>query len=347
MDDRAAKATSSTEPTRVDPPTLFELPNLDPLAPFAPQSPIDTQTPIDDVQHVLHNSHQGPPAGHVDPPSGNQIGRDQRPSSPAPSGAIDSAAALQREAMTDPTERDFKSSEYSSWGGRSALIILMLIMVTLAFVAGQTLTQLRDRDATSESKLADDAAETAADSHLAQSENATRVSDAGYDSQYETEVVAPGYVAGPLETKIAAQSRVGSTPANHPLTLGEPTIAVADSTSADLLPEPIPNSSSAVVGFRSSGDPPPEPSVASSRSMSGAPTTSSATSTAPLDDLPSGMGDRLKLEDGYVQSETPFSIESFLSEEGLRMIAELDDPEPTSNMIDDLDPAFFEIPLEF
>lgn len=332
----------AAEPTRVDPPTLFELPNLDPLAPFSPQPPIE------DTQHVLHNSHQGPPAGHFDPPSGNQIGRERRPSNPAPSDAIDSAAARHADANVAPTESDFTPTDDTSWIGRSALVILMLVLVTLAFVAGQTLTQFRDRDATSESKLADDAGEGASTSQLATSTSATTVADAEYETEMET-VEPPSYIAGPLEAKIAAKSNRANT-ASNPLTLGEPTIAGADSTAVNPLPEPIPNSHGAVVGFRSSPTQPVEHSTAPTTGVPtlGVPMTADEMAGAPLADLPSGMDDRLKLEDGYIRSETPFSIENFLSEEGLRMIAALDDdPDPTPTTTDDLDAAFFEIPLEF
>ncbi|MEO1528419.1 MAG: hypothetical protein AAFX06_23600 [Planctomycetota bacterium] len=318
-------------------PTLFELPNLDPLAPFSPAPAVD------ETQHVVHNRHSGPPAGHVDPPSGNQIPRDQVPSEPEPGDSLEFAGTREESRFDEesgPKAEDFRPAADvklsgsmqradGSWGGRSALVILMLVMVTLAFLAGRSLTRLRD--ATSESMIADEPPQSlqGRDQVFA-------------DAEYESEMSVPSYIAeaetvpevptmGPIGIQTETQSGQTGSPT---LTLGEPTTAIVESTSDNPFPGPIQTPPESVVTFRTDDS---------------ANVPAATIPTTPLADLPSGMNDRLKLEDGYVESNTPFSIEDFLSEEGLRMIDSLNQAKaqsaPASDI--DLDAAFFQTPIEF
>lgn len=142
-------------------PTLFELPDRTPEP--------SKQRQI--AQFAIHDAHNGPPAGHVDPPSGSQSHlRRHDPHSPSdPLGTLpgqhadgdsDDPASPNRptpDPHDDATEPETRLAAYrdedsmrwaevtsKTWVTRSSVIFLMLVMVTLAFLSGRGFRESSD-----------------------------------------------------------------------------------------------------------------------------------------------------------------------------------------------------------
>ncbi|MCO8123934.1 hypothetical protein NHH03_19475 [Stieleria sp. TO1_6] len=137
-----------TRPAAEPLPTLFELPDRTPEALLRRRG----------GQASVHHAHSGPPASHVDPPSGDRSElQTSGPNSPTRSDAhasrfdfraLDDEAALPATAESvEPTESKRPAffdgalqevtNNVKSWGAWSAMIFLSLMMATLAFLSGR------------------------------------------------------------------------------------------------------------------------------------------------------------------------------------------------------------------
>ncbi|WP_372898321.1 hypothetical protein [Stieleria sp.] len=307
-------------------PTLFELPD---------RTPEGLLRKRDTARFSIHDAHSGPPASHVDPPSGNHshlshsgpispvssdsatpggIGQhsDSDPSPLEPSrGGSESpdesrVAAYRDESMNWATAK-------ASWATRSAIVMLVLLMVTLAFFSGRGFnktgttedpSRLTDADA-------DDLGETIVviteDIQLMDDSAAAEPPQTDPDNAASTQIAQESHAAVPASSIADAP-----TPASM---LGEPSAVLPgefDLADQDIPPAPsaneVPNippsfdSNQSVVAFRSGESPNVPPTAA----------TDVDSDPLPAGNLPAGMEDRLRLEDGLRYSDTPYAIGNFL-----------------------------------
>lgn len=332
-------------------PILFELPDRTPEA---------VRKRKESPQFSLHNAHAGPPASHVDPPSGNHSHLVHTgPTSPAGSDSID-ADSDTSDVHGDPRlmhaphgetlpEDDHKVAAYhdetmswsenakSSWVVRSAVVFLMLAMVTLAFFSGRGLRPSGPQ--TGESLLSEtDSGSVKVDESvvvmiddiatledLASATGNASATDYSSDSpgqeildaianlppdesafpaipmadllpeafQQPADADLPSYIADSSKRLAAGTLGQPSASAPHDDAVSGQTFPTVDIAAANSGVPAIAPSAEAVVAFRTPEQNGIENGVRSN-------------------DLPSGMNDRLKLEDGLRYSGTPYPIGNFL-----------------------------------
>ncbi|QDV88042.1 hypothetical protein [Planctomycetes bacterium TBK1r] len=315
-------------------PTLFELPD---------RTPEGLLRKRDAARFSIHDAHSGPPASHVDPPSGNHSHLSHSgPISPVSSdSAMPGGIGQHSDSDPSPLEPSRDGSESpdesrvaayrdesmnwatakASWATRSAIVMLVLLMVTLAFFSGRGFnktgttedpSRLTDADAedlgetivviTEDIQLMDDSA--AAEPPQTDSDNvsSTLIAQESHAADVSTEPVD------------APTSSIADAPTPASM-LGEPSAVLPgefDLADQDIPPAPsaneVPNippsfdSNQSVVAFRSGESPNVPPTAA----------TDVDSDPLPAGNLPAGMEDRLRLEDGLRYSDTPYAIGNFL-----------------------------------
>lgn len=342
---------SPQEAAQADPideafPTLFELPDRTPEA---------LRKKRESSQFAIHDRHSGPPANHVDPPSGDHshlgpIGpnapndsdraaprqppqADPSPAEPAPTS--ESATDFEPPAIAARYIRFDEQSAHepattgaavaasnpatatvrTAWSSRSAIVMSVLAMVTLAFFTGRGLHQWRGP---SEDPTLSDADLGDLDETIVIITEDTQGAEALADSIISE---PPSYIAqAPVPDELDDLAKVEEIAATVEPTkageLGQPTASVSlDNTIAATLasenmtsektpelPAAIePNES--VVAFRAN----------ESENTDSKNTAATSTDIAANDDaLPQGMDSRLRLEDGLRYSDTPHAIGNFL-----------------------------------
>lgn len=314
---------SAAEVARVDPaveplPTLFELPDRTPEA---------VQRQRNSNQFAIHNAHSGPPASHVDPPSGNQSRLSQSgPIAPTDSNSVfpvrlpeqhASAPGLAADATGQSTISDenrlaaYKDepmtwaddTKASSWATRSAIVMLVLMMVTLAFFSGRGSN--RTGTPSDDSRLTDAEIDDLGDTVVVITEDFGGDEDYTANETTNTSLASqvPATESNPYQDP---PSYVAQSPAPTG-SLGEPSAATHSEDELDLdeingdstfIAPPDFETNESVVNFRTN-----DPSLSD-------PSPSDA--AADSDDLPAGMDDRLRLDDGLRYSDTPYAIGNFL-----------------------------------
>jgi hypothetical protein len=289
-------------------PTLFELPD---------RTPEHLQRRRERSQLDVHDAHAGPPAGHVDPPSGNHSFLDQPgPTEPTNSrsalpgadplssesgSANESQAATEGQVTPDQKVAAFHDHSSSSsedarawWVIRSAIVMLVLMMVTLAFFSGRG---FRGQGLPSDDRHVTDA--EAAPETLA--ETIVMLDDPSTFPSASFKGLLPEPTALSGETDLPSYLADATLPAPSgslgqplaPSLSNEPNATTAGNLENPQDFPPIPSSPDAVVAFRAM-----EASVVENANNS--------------DNLPAGMSDRLNLQDGLRYTDTPFPIGNLL-----------------------------------
>ncbi|QDV46944.1 hypothetical protein Enr13x_68530 [Stieleria neptunia] len=345
-DPTSARVDSAAEPL----PTLFELPD---------RTPEGLQRKRDAGRVSIHGAHSGPPASHVDPPSGNHSHLSHSgPLSPdhsdsAMPGGSAMPAGVDRRSDSDPSRvgspldasespDEARVAAYhdesmnwatakASWATRSAIVMLVLLMVTLAFFSGRGLNRtgttedparLTDVDAedveetvvmiTEDIQLMDDAAAAEAPQAIIPDDRSAQIAQESPTADVPTETVdgtaldaPPSYIAdGP-----APAGMLGEPSAILPAEFDLANQAISSASAASEIPNIPPSfeSNQSVVGFRSGETPNVPPTAATDVDSDLLPA-----GNLPAGNLPAGMEDRLRLEDGLRYSDTPYAIGNFL-----------------------------------
>lgn len=296
-------------------PILFELPDRTPEA---------LERNRQSGQFTIHTPHAGPPASHVDPPSGNHSHLDfPGPTSPessdsaapnafaapdapdqGPADASDERQTEERIAAYSNHSMSWAESSRASWATRSAIVMLVLMMVTLAFFSGRGLN--RFGGGAGPNSLTDAEADKLGETVVMITDDY----EVSYDDADRDELdPLPMAAAAPESTSLVDNANGGdeSDFADSPSSagsLGLPATtasvteatesfagAVGENSQSDI--PPIIGSNEAVVAFR-----------ANESTDIGSPDAT--------DNLPSGMDSRLRLEDGLRYSDTPHAIGNFL-----------------------------------
>ncbi|MDV6032649.1 MAG: hypothetical protein F9B45_21700 [Phycisphaera sp. RhM] len=321
-------------------PTLFELPD---------RTPEGLQRKRDAGRISIHDAHSGPPASHVDPPSGNHSHLSHSgPISPDDSdSAMPSGSAMPggvgRRSDSDPSriepprdgsklQDESRVAAYrdesmnwatakASWATRSAIVMLVLLMVTLAFFSGRGFNKTGTTE--DPSRLTDADAEDLGETIVVITEDMPVMDDSAAaeppqtdsDNASSTLIAQESHAADvSIETVDAPASSIADAPTPASM-LGEPSAVlpgefdVADqdiphAPSASEVPNIPPSfdSNQSVVAFRSGESPSVPPTAA----------TDIDSDPLPAGTLPAGMEDRLRLEDGLQYSDTPYAIGNFL-----------------------------------
>ena len=355
----AADPPADSEPL----PVLFELPD---------RTPEDDRKRLQTPQFTLHNAHVGPPAGHVDPPSGNHSHLVHTgPTSPMGSDSIHPDAQLMDvqdelrlgDAPIDQAipETDQKTAAYrdesiswsdqvkASWVARSAVVFLVLAMVTLAFFSGRGLRPGTPQSGESFLTKTKSSSKSVEDSVVvmiddiemledlsspvgAEAADASAVSSTPAPSLQNSSNVAGQEILDAIANLPQDESGFPAIPAGDFLQEVDQPPAGADLPSyiADLNHQPktgslgTPSASTPNDDVAShqtfpsdefNSDPSRVPSITSATESVVAfrkPDQNGIINSALSNDLPSGMDDRLKLEDGLRYSETPYPIGNFL-----------------------------------
>lgn len=352
-------------------PTLFELPDRSPEAIRAKQLPLG-----DESAHALHQPHIGPPAGHFDtPPGSGQAGGRRFPRTPvtendaSPSideiessqsqeidrlniaATSDSGSAADRQATFGETSTFVAEAteENASWSGRAAMILLLMLMVTVAFVSGRGFHRSQSSAETdlvagtgshsqNDVEVAEQELKVLVDLEMQTSENlapdditsdfppllsddpiSEDVADNDLSNTDRSAEADAAEMDGGIQNGSAVASITPPTPANSTATGETPKSTDAILAEIEALAMSDPESSlDANEGI-------PEQRIASldplATDFSNLPNTSASQQPLPpsfdgpkfaSDDLPSGMGDRLRLEQGIRYSQTPHAIGGFL-----------------------------------
>ena len=358
----AAPQSAEAEPEAMPeiPPTLFELPDRTPEA---------LQKPKESPHFMVDEAHSGPPACHVNRPPGD-FSEIEPPPAPEPSPFGPATPLVERppsdvgsdhsypvridshpDAIPDPEHRIAAFHDQSStedfrakpaWGVRSAITLLVLAMVTLAYFSGRRSRPGKTEDdpervaATSGDEVLIDVAadfesepETSFDAKsddpnadplasevlvtediltevasLPDSEDEAAKVEA---SEAETSAAVPSYVAeASIDSRnpdfaadIDSSFSQASSERSPDTALGEPSLSDESASFVSGLyemesvgfPNPLENGD-ATVAYRTNAGAEDLPE--------------------PADDLPAGMDDRLRLEDGLRYTGTPYPIGNFL-----------------------------------
>ncbi|WP_182866271.1 hypothetical protein [Stieleria mannarensis] len=315
-------------------PTLFELPD---------RTPEGLQRKRQGGRFSIHDAHSGPPASHVDPPSGNH----SHLSRPEPFSPVDSDSALPggtgdnsdlgHDPMGPPADAGTPMEESrvaafhgapmkwasakASWATRSAIVMLVLLLVSMAFLFGRSSnspndpSQLADVDGdelgetvvviTEDFDISDDPSSTGLSQQIAATDDVVTPEVATQENQTPPAETLPSYIAE------------APTPSGA---LGEPSALLpaeplpSDALPAEALPEEIAQALLDTPVTSATEDiPAVPPSLESNQSVVAYRTSETdAASDAVSDPLPAGMEDRLRLEDGLRYSDTPYAIGNFL-----------------------------------
>ncbi|QEG02542.1 hypothetical protein Mal15_66630 [Stieleria maiorica] len=315
-----APATDRVDPETEALPTLFELPD---------RTPEGLQRKRQSDPFFIHDAHNGPPASHVDPPSGNH----SYLSHPEPFSPVGSDSALPGGAdhgsdhgqgyISSPAEAAAPTEESrvaafhgepmkwatakASWATRSAIVMLVLLLVSVAFLFGRSSnspsdpTQLTDVDGddlgetvvviTEDFDISDDPSSSDPIQQIAATDDIVTPEVATQENQTPSTEALPSYIAE------------APTPSGG---LGEPSASLP----AESLPEEIAQALLDTPGPLATDDiPEVPPSLDSNQSVVAY---RSSETDAVSDPLPAGMEDRLRLEDGLRYSDTPYAIGNFL-----------------------------------
>lgn len=316
-------------------PVLFELPD---------QTPEARQKRRESTQFRLHHAHTGPPASHVDPPSGNHShlvhsgpksptdSDSPHPDSDVVPGESDHRLASPPTADVFP-EPDHKIAAYhddspswsdnikkASWAARSAVVLVMLAMVTLAFFSGRGLrptSSLRSNETLlSDSEMDADALDESTVVMIDDIHTLGDFNDTADQDILDAITSLPSEEMLPQEFEPASHHELPSYITNAPDQmvagkLGEPSVSIPSTeytnnqnlagfpnTANEIAVPPLDRPTESIVAFREPG--PTGPGLMGTGN------------TFVHDNLPSGMDDRLRLEDGLRYSDTPLAIGNFL-----------------------------------
>ncbi|OYP30322.1 hypothetical protein [Rhodopirellula sp. MGV] len=303
-----------------DIPTLFELPDCTSEGTKRRQS---SRT----VLYDIHTPHSGPPAGHIDPPSGN-FSKLSAPPPHSPDGhapSIDFVDLDQaEEAFGDVTQHESNNERIAAhsgsaksrwanipqpkWKTRAGIVVIACVLTSLSYFVGKLSRSPEPIDDSIPGLMISEDQSTEVDTNTLQVSPADPMTEppresptvggivnasaapAPHPSYDQTTEVQPS-LPTPATASAAAVGGENFFPANSAGPIASTTPNAIDSAF---------NESSNARGFGNSTD----------RVVSYRETT--PTNNPYGNDLPSGMADRLELDDSLHYTETPHPIGNFL-----------------------------------